>query len=338
MKSLTKATVSKEQIEKAVRKHFGCGTTEYHELNEGFYNISYLVKMDDGREAVLKIAPPYDVDILTYEKDIMATELHFYKLAFEHTDIKVPHILAEDMSCETISSPYYFMSKLQGIPLNNVKNITPAMRKALYITLAEYLAKLHNIKGETFGYITMGEKCTGKGCLNSLMVSVQALIEDAQRKNVKLPIKKDKIYEVFENSKKAFEEIEYPVVCHFDLWDGNVFVQGENEDIEITGIIDFERGFYGCPAADFCQAVNYIDFEKDTYFWDTYNKYAHKKALYDEKMKVRIAAYRFYLFLIMRIECDYRDVAGSFLPQKLWVLKGIKKVYRTLKQANSKLQ
>ncbi|MEX1376276.1 MAG: aminoglycoside phosphotransferase family protein [Eubacteriales bacterium] len=337
MKSLTKSTVTKEQIEKACKKHFNCTIDEYHELNDGFYNISYLVRLSDGKETVLKIAPPKDVDILTYEKDIMATETLFYKLTFEHTDIKVPRILAEDDSCEIISSPYYFMSKLEGMPLNKIKKITPEMRKNIYITLAEYLAKIHNIKGETFGYITMEKECKGKGCLNSLIVSVDALLRDAKRKNVKLPFKNEEIYEVFENSKKAFDEIEYPVVCHYDLWDGNIFVQGENEGIEITGVIDFERGFYGCPAADFCQAVHYIDFGKDTYFLDTYNKYANKKAVYDDKMKCRIAAYRFYLFLIMRIECDYRDVAGSFLPQKLWVLKDIKGVYKNLKETSDKL-
>jgi len=333
MKSLTKAKVTVDQIKEATNACLDCNVLDYMELNDGFYNISYLVKLDDNSEVVLKIAPPKDVEILTYEKDIIITELLFYKLAFEHTDIKVPEILAEDFSCEIIDSPYYFMSKLEGIPLNKLENITPDMRKQVYTVIAEYIAKLHNINGEMFGYITMEDKCAGKDCLNSIIVSVEALMNDAKRKDMILPLSKDEIFDVLNECNVAFNEIRYPVVCHFDLWDGNIFVCTNDKKLDVTGIIDFERGFYGCPAADLCQAMGYIDLEKDVYFLETYNKFANKKVAYNNELKIRILAYRFYLFLIMIVECDYRDVDGSFEPQREWVTRDIKIIYDNLKKA-----
>ena len=45
------------------------------ELKEGWFNVAYNVKLADGREVVLKIAPPQDVEVMSYEKNIMYTEV-----------------------------------------------------------------------------------------------------------------------------------------------------------------------------------------------------------------------------------------------------------------------
>lgn len=332
MKSVTKANVTHEQIEKAVKKFFGENPKSCRELNDGCYNISYLIVLNDDREVVMKIAPSNDIEILTYEKDIIKTEILFYKLAEQHTDIKVPKIIGEDFSGEIISSPYYFMTKIEGTPLNKVKGATKRRRRPIYKTLAEYMAKLHNIKGEEYGYITMTQKCSGKGCLNSLLVSVESVIEDAHRKGIKLPFKEEDIYNVFKSAQKAFDEVEYPALTHYDLWDGNIFVKENNDTLEVTGVIDFERGFYACPAADFCQIMHMVDLKRDQYFLEEYNKHANKKLEYSNALMARTWAYRFYLFLIMHVECDYRDVEGSFSHQKLWVAAKIKGVYRKFKK------
>lgn len=333
MKSTTKAIVTKEQIVQAVKKFFNEEPKDCIELNDGCYNISYLIVFADGREVVMKIAPSNDTDILTYEKDIIKTELLFYKLTDKHTDIKVPKIIDEDFSGKIIASPYYFMTKLNGTPLNKVKDATKEKRINIYTTIAEYMAKLHNIGGREYGYITMEDKCKGKDCYNSLIVSVDAIIADAHRKNIKLPFKEEKIYDVFNMAQKAFDAIEYPALTHFDIWDGNIFVEENDGKLDVTGIIDFERGFYACPAADFCQVMHMVNFKDDKYFLEKYNIHADKKLEYSSELMARIWAYRFYLFLIMHVECDYRDINGSFLPQKLWVASKIRWVYRQLKRA-----
>lgn len=333
MKSTTKAIVKEEQIIEAVKKFFNKEPKNLSELNDGCYNISYLITFDDNQEMVMKIAPSNDTEILTYEKDIIKTELLFYKLTDAHTDINVPKIIGEDFSGEIIDSPYYFMTKVEGTPLNKVKGATPKKRIAIYKTIAEYMAKLHNIKGEEYGYITMQNKCIGKDCFNSLIVSVDAIIADAHRKTIKLPFKEKKIYDVFKMAQNAFDEIEYPALTHYDIWDGNIFVIENDDKLEVTGIIDFERGFYACPAADFCQVTHMVDLKHDKYFLQEYNKHANKKIEYSDALMARVWAYRFYLFLIMHVECDYRDVNGSFLPQKLWVASKIRWIYRQFKKA-----
>lgn len=327
MKSLTKSILEKTQLDTMTKHAFNQLIVEYRELNNGFFNMSYLVLLEDGREMVLKVAPPLGVDILTYEIDIMKAEVEFYQLTERHTDVMVPSVLFSDFTLEILPVPYYFMSKLEGQPLNLFKEINTDKRKKIYIKIAESIAKIHSIEGESFGYISMSDSCKGLSYYDSFMVSVGALLDDAERKTTGFPIPKDKILEGFLKTQEAFNNWTTPVLCHYDLWDGNIFV---DEAFNVTGLIDFERGFYGDPAADFAQAAGYISLEKDRYFIDTYNEFANTPIEMDRYFMTRVHAYRLYVFIIMHVECFYRDVDGSFDGQKQWVSKEIMTVFNKL--------
>lgn len=321
MRSLTKADVGKKDILNMCQRGFGMKMREYHELNEGMYNISYLVVLEDGREAVLKVAPPAGVKILTYEIDIMKAEVEFYKLCHQFKDLPVPAILFEDFSLEIFTSPYYFMTKLEGIPLNRMSDsITADQRIQVYKQVARYLARIHEVKGDTYGYISMKDQCNGKTYHDAFKIMVEALFDDAKRVSQTLPIPHDLIHDLIERCKDAFMEVEEPCLVHYDLWDGNIFVESET-DFTIDGIIDFERGFYGDCAADFSQVAGYVNLDESQYFFDEYNKFAVDQVTFDAGMRVRIFAYRLYVVVIMYVECYYRDIEGSFEPQRHWVIE-----------------
>ena len=46
-----------------------------HEITEGWFNVAYRIALRDGRQVVLKIAPPADVTVLTREIGMMRAEL-----------------------------------------------------------------------------------------------------------------------------------------------------------------------------------------------------------------------------------------------------------------------
>lgn len=333
MLSKTKAKVTQGEIKLICQKQFSQEVTSFVELNDGFYNISYLVRLADDSEVVLKVAPPKDVEILTYEIDIMKAEVLFYQLSKKHTEVPVPEVFGEDFSMELIPHPYYFMSKLEGIPLNHIKNIDQDTRKDIYIQLAKILGQIHNIKGSTFGYISMEEACRDKNYFDAFMVSVKAIIDDGKAKTNEFPIPIRDLEALFNKCSHAFNEVKIPSMVHFDLWDGNIFVLEDKDGIQIEGIIDFERGFYGDPSADFAQVIGYMELDNGHEFIHTYNKYAKDKIVYNQNMAIRTCAYRLYLFLIMYVECFYRDVEGSFEPQKKWVREEIHHVFIQLENA-----
>jgi hypothetical protein len=48
-------------------------------LTDGWFNTAYRVLLDDDRPAVVKLAPPPDVEVLRYERGILATEAMVYR-------------------------------------------------------------------------------------------------------------------------------------------------------------------------------------------------------------------------------------------------------------------
>ncbi|MGL1891174.1 MAG: aminoglycoside phosphotransferase family protein [Spirochaetaceae bacterium] len=331
MESKTKNNINLEDIKKVFDCYFkGSNVTEIKELKDGCFNMSYLVGLENGDEVVLKIAPPDVVELLIYEKDIMLTEVKYHNLVSKTIDIPVPQIICSDFSKNIIPYNYFIMQKLHGKPLNRCEPISDKQRKTLYLQLAKYLALIHDIKGEYFGYEVLKEDFVGKGYYESFKIMFNYLIEDADKKDIKLPISSEELFALLDRYSYTFKNIIEPVFVHYDLWDGNIFVTDMDNSPTIEGLIDFERGYFADPAADFSQMAGYIDLEKNSYFIDEYNKYAKKKFELGEAELIRIQLYRLYVLTIMVVESYYRDVDGSYNDQLKWATDEFLKLYTLL--------
>ncbi len=74
MRSATKIRLDADDLARAVSVTFSgdrrlAGWTE---LTEGYFSAAYALELDDGSRFVLKAAPPPDVPVLRYERDLMA--------------------------------------------------------------------------------------------------------------------------------------------------------------------------------------------------------------------------------------------------------------------------
>src|SRR5689334_13865335 len=97
MESKTKNTKTRAQIATMVAAAFGGpalanGEDAVRELKEGWFNAAYNIQLADGREVILKIAPPKHAEVLSYEKNIMATEVAAMRLVRQNPAIPVPEI------------------------------------------------------------------------------------------------------------------------------------------------------------------------------------------------------------------------------------------------------
>ena len=109
MESKTKNRKTREQIARMVEKAFGSngialatGEDAVSELEEGWFNAAYSVRLSDGREVILKIAPVKGADVLAYEKNIMATEVATMHLVRENPAIPVPEIYYFDTAGDSM--------------------------------------------------------------------------------------------------------------------------------------------------------------------------------------------------------------------------------------------
>lgn len=304
MKSKTKYFVDKPKIVE-IFAMAGLGViTNVSELSAGEFNSAYRVTAN-AIEYVLKIAPKDNENTLTYESDIIAREVEFYRLIAEKTDVKTPKIYYYDDTLSIIPTKYFIMEMLDSKPLNTVK-LSKSERQNVNKLIGEMVAKLHTVKGNGFGYEQNGLYSNWYLALRSM---VENLISDCARLNKKCK-KGAKLLEFIDMSKAILEKVE-SVYTHYDIWDGNIFYKNDNGDIELT-LIDTERGFWGDGIGDFVsiELLTALNKKKSV---TGYNKLAEKPISFTRDEMVRYYIMTAYLGLIVYTE--------KFARYKTWQSK-----------------
>lgn len=304
MKSKTKYFVSESNIVEIFAVAGLGAVTNVYELSAGEFNSAYRVTAN-GAEYVLKISPKDNTHTLTYESDIIAREVEFYRLIAEKTDVKTPKIYYYDDTLSIIPTKYFIMEKLDSKPLNTVKLSKPE-RQRVNKLIGEMVAKLHTVKGNGFGYEQNGLYSNWYLALRSM---VENLINDCARLNKKCK-KGAKLLEFIDKSKAILENVD-SVYTHYDIWDGNIFYKNDNGEIELT-LIDTERGFWGDGIGDFVsiELMTALNKKKSVI---GYNKLAEKPISFTRDEMIRYYIMTAYLGLIVYTE--------KFARYKTWQSK-----------------
>ncbi len=310
MLSLTKNHKTDEDLRKMVADAFeGRRAIEITELKEGFFNVAYLIKVSDGQEVILKIAPPKDACIMSYENNLMSAEVKSMRLVRENTTVPVPEVLfysSEKESCNFCDSQYFFMTKLEGSNYNSVKDsLTEQERYHIEYELGQYNRQMNEITGENFGYFdameTSGE---WKTVFESM---IKGVLQDGMVRNIDIGMDYEGLLKYIEDKLYSLESVTIPKFVHWDLWDGNVFII----DGHVEGIIDFERSIWGDPLME-CAFRHHNNMGgQQTSFLDGYGAVEES-----QDADIRYILYDIYLYLIMTIECDYRQYSDN--GQYLW--------------------
>ena len=229
MESRTKNRKSREQIASMAARAFAgaglaSGEDAVAELKEGWFNVVYDLRLADGREVILKIAPPADAEILTYERNIMETEVSSMRLVHEHPGIPVPEIYFFDNARDLCDADYFFMEKLRGDNLAHVKSdLPPAVRANIECRIGEILRDIHGFTGTYFGY-------PGNRDLRSESWTIRLRPDRGLRSGRRLQERgglwswpRRDPRRVLKHA-PALEAVATPRLVHWDAWDPNFFV------------------------------------------------------------------------------------------------------------------
>lgn len=298
MYSLTKIQLSAETAQAIVRQHFGsqCNLLTFQELKEGYFNAAALLELDDGLKCVLKAAPAAHVRVLRYEHDIMRAEVESMRLVRQRTEVPVPEILVYDNSHSLLESDFFIMEFLNGTPFNNLrKEMSQEAQTAIETQMGQITRQMSEITGDAFGYWAQPEApgTSWRACFGKM---VHGVLQDGLDIGVELPLHYDEIYHRLEAHFDVLEEITTPRLVHWDLWDGNIFVNPEST--KIVGVIDFERILWGDPLIESIFGNLNPDSPAARGFGGD--------VLNSPEQKVRRMLYNTYLWLIMIIETYYR--------------------------------
>jgi aminoglycoside phosphotransferase (APT) family kinase protein len=296
-------SVSKRNIDVAtagpmVTAAFGAqaAVRRYSDLRDGYFNAAYQIELADGRRVVLKVAPAPDVPVMRYEHGILGSEVQVLRRVAEHTQVPVPEVYFHDDSFTIIDSEYFLMSFVAGQAYNQVReSFTPQRRAIVEQTSGRYLRQINDISGPFFGYPAEANRGY-RSWRQAFLAMFEDLLQDGLDKYVVLPLAYDTLQRQVEAVAPVLEEIRTPQLVHWDMWDGNIFVDPRTG--LITGLIDFERALWGDPLMEF----QYRTLEVTPAFESGYGA-----ALLDSPTAVaRRTLYNLYLYLVMVVECAYR--------------------------------
>ncbi|MGN7763753.1 phosphotransferase family protein [Paenibacillus sp. 22594] len=300
MESFTKVKLDDQQLRTLVTGTFGKDTLiiSSKELTGGFFNTAYDLELSDGRSVILKVAPSEETPTLSYEKDIMRAEVEALRLVLAAGSIPVPAVYGFDESCERIRSPYFFMEKVEGKPYNEVKeSLADEVKASIEQELGRYQRLINEIKGGHFGLFGESPDGTGRAWRETFTKMIHTVLDDGQKLGAVLPSSYDEIRQGLEKYLPALDEVTEPRLIHWDLWNGNIFVQ----DGVIVSIIDWERALWG----DVLLEYYFRHFENSPAFLEGYGAVFNSPG---EQLRIRL--YDLYLDLILVIEYysrQYKD-------------------------------
>lgn len=322
MDAITKNRQTKETIYQMVERAFGkeqlCYEKGIVELEGGFCNVVYLVPLKD-QEVILKIAPSDEVEMMSYEKGLLETEVTVMKQMEQSTHVPVPKVLFMDDSKEICNSSYFFMTKAEGKSyVEEKEKMTKEEQEQVMRELGEYNKQINQLTGNYFGLLGK-EYRKFNTCKEFILDLFHMLLADGQRKGSKLVhISYEDLWYLIVDNATVFEEVTIPRLVHWDLWDGNIFVK----EGHISCIIDHERGFYG----DYLMEDAFSSFgDSSTVFLQSYGKES-----FTSNEMVRRTIYRLYRCVVMIVECDFRKYDSD--GQYQWMIETLDKELQNLRE------
>ncbi|MFG6487210.1 phosphotransferase family protein [Roseateles sp. BYS78W] len=310
MESKTKNAKTWAQIDAMARKGFnGIGLANgphaARELKDGWFNAAYALRLADGREAILKIAPAAHAEVMSYERDIMATEVATMRLVRQSTGIPVPEIYFYDDARDVCDSSYFFMEKIEGDNLDHVyEALTVDQKAVIEREIGSIVKRINSFPGSFFGYDGNPDlrADTWRSAFLKIMESVFA---DAARKSVVFDYGDEALRAAVSKHIETLDEVGKPCLVHWDAWKPNFFVESGH----IKGIIDFERALWAEPLME-------AQFRSLSWEGVTQAMHGYGKTEFTPNEMRRSWLYLLHLALVMHVECYYRHYGSDEIFNK----------------------
>lgn len=305
MRSRTKRHLSPDELDALLRARAGFGCRVEGELSDGWFSAVYRVRLDDGRPAVVKLAPPDEAPVLRYERGILGTEAMVYRRIARLPGGGVP--TAELLYA---GDEFLVLSVVEGTAWDKAAGrLTGPGEAAARRELGAITARLHTLAplDGRFGYPAAQSSLSAPDWRTAFTAMIEALLEDAERWQSPLEVPPAEIRGLVAAGGHALEEVTEPRLVHFDLWPGNIFVDltDDGRHARITGLIDHERAFWGDPAAELVSLAFGGDTGPDSALVAGYTE-AGGSLGFGPGFRHRLALYQLYLGLLLVVECGPR--------------------------------
>ena len=291
--SVTKNHQSPETLRRMCAAAFpGREVIAITELTEGMCNAAYRVDFADGA-SVLKIAAADPSGLLSNEINLMQAEVAAMRIAREHGLTQVPLVQFADFTRTVCSGHYFFMECLPGRSFSSCRDdLTEAAINHVHYQSGQFQQQLKGIHGVDFGPLGLEPRFPTLHALVRFLVA--NVLRDAENRCVDLQLSHEAVLARLEADEALFAPVQTPTLVHWDMWEGNIFVDKD----EMCGVIDWERAMWGEPLMD----DRFRSHNQPAAFLKGFGQTSFTP---DEKR--RIAWYDLFLYLTMVTESFYRE-------------------------------
>lgn len=295
MNAVTKYKLNDDTIEMMYRRAFpDSREPKITALSGGFCSSVYLIESGKNK-VVLKVGTENSVKVMWHETAYIATEAQMLKLIGRKTDIAMPELLFYDESGEICDAPYFFMSFIDGKPLNDTEGLTAEQYGNIKYEVGRLTRKITDIPAQRFGIPGIADSFCNRNS-DFVILLFEKLLADLEQKGGALKsISHDELMKLIGKFRAQLDTADKPCLIHTDTWNGNVMVK----DGEFSGIIDFAAILYGDPL----MSHDFHDFgEINADFLRGYGK-----TEFDKDELIRIQIYKVWQRLGMIVEKVYRE-------------------------------
>ncbi|WP_461031333.1 phosphotransferase family protein [Streptomyces mayteni] len=301
--SITKNRQSTETLRAMIERAYGSAQVPEdddfaEEFTHGWFNVAYRIRLRDGQQSVLKIAPPAGVAVLTREHEMMRNELAAMTLVRDHTKVPIPRVDHADLSRELVDADYFFM---EYVDADNFGIATSEGRLPDEVVVAggrqlgALNRELNSIVGPHFGPLAGPGSATWRAAFSHM---IEDTLRDGARADVAIGWSYDDIRAVLAENAGVLDEVTEPRFVELDLWTKNSMIR----DGRIVAILDHERALYGDPLMEAgFTGIDLPAFGDPTDFMRGYGT-----AELSASQRVRRRLYSLYLAVIMVVETTYR--------------------------------
>jgi aminoglycoside phosphotransferase (APT) family kinase protein len=240
------------------------GTPVFKPIPTGKFNTSYFVNLD-GREFVLRIAPPKDSVFVFYERDMMLQEPGIHRLLLQETTVPVAKILAFDDSHEVIERNFILMERLPGQPLSTSFFVD---QNRVLRQVGEALAQTHRLTAEQYGYLGEHAPMLPQSTwIEAFQVMWHKLIEDVAAVRYYSDEECSQLRDLLDKHLSLFDRKVSASLLHMDVWGQNILIDNSGN---LTGLVDWDRALWGDPEIEFA-VLDYCGVSQPA-FWEGYGQ------------------------------------------------------------------
>ncbi|MEX2754001.1 MAG: phosphotransferase family protein, partial [Candidatus Sigynarchaeota archaeon] len=175
-------------------------------------------------------------------------------------------------------------------PWNKIKGqVSRANHATLEKEFAAIQMAINAIKGNHFGFMVPNDdgRIKKETWYEAFSELVAIILEDYARYGVKVPAFATTAARRLPEFEPSFREVKQPSLVHWDLWEGNIFLEKRGDGYHIQGITDFERALWADPYIE----VSFWTPKRHAVLVDCYGREAFEA----RDVQVRRAFYDLYL-------------------------------------------